>query len=221
MEDNKTNNYSTQTEEYYQKETERSIKIPEGFVNKVMEKVKTEQAKKKNNIIKWVSAAAAFVIVVGIVAFAPKFIGKLAPEAADQNSEFADDAYGNLADKAEDLEYTVNDSASGSEAPEEDVLRGAPIIPNSEKISEEIDRENMNSRHRYIIKKMTFVSPEGTSLNWYEFYNACIDGTAGNDKDAILAHAKDCLIAFELYEMTAEASQANEIISAIEGSAAN
>ncbi len=216
MEENKINKYSPKTEEYYQNKTENSIELPEGFVNKVMEKVKTEQTKKKNNIIKWVSAAAAFVIVAGAVIIAPKLIGNLAPKEA------ADDVYENFADQAgnrgeEDIEY----SANVSDEPAEDIHRGPAIIPDSEKISEELDRENMNTRQVSIIRTLLFVFHEGHELNWYQFYNACIDGTAGDDTDAILTYAKDCLDAFEIFEMTKEASQAQEIISAIEGSGTN
>lgn len=206
MEDNKNTNYSPETEEYYQDKTENSINIPEGFVNKVMEKVKTEQAKKKNNIIKWASVAAAFVIVAGAIAVAPKLFGKSSVEVNDAT-------YDTLTDVMGDLEFSEDNA--------DVTVKGNPIIPNSEKISEELDYENINTRKLSILKKMTFAISEDEKLNWYEFYNACIDGTAGSDNEVILAHAKDCLIAFELYEMTEEAAQANEIISALEGSGAN
>ncbi len=217
MEDNKPRQFSSETEEIYNKKTESSIKIPDGFKEKIMENVKNEKAK-KNGILKWVAIAACLVIVVGVIILVPALMGKdKAPEANDEATEDVGTQDDALADK-EEVEST-NDTTSA-----EDHLAAEkcdPILVGYEKVDVVLAEDlgiTKGARAVMVLNKHKFVLHEGHEMNWYEFYNGCIDGTVGNDKDAILDYAEAALKQFEAVRMTEEATQAQAVIDALKGS---
>ncbi|MBE6562251.1 MAG: hypothetical protein E7660_00775 [Ruminococcaceae bacterium] len=184
-----------------------------------MENVKNEKAK-KNGILKWVAIAACLVIVVGVIILVPNLIGdKTAPESAGENGE--------------DFEYNANDALADSvdttesadKAETQDHLAAEkcePIITGFEKVDVELAEDlalSKGARAFMILSKHKFILHEGHEMNWYEFYNGCIDGTVGNDKDAILSYAMDSLEQFEKLSLTEEAAQAKAIIDAMGGNA--
>lgn len=219
MEENKSSRFSSETEDLYNQKTESIIKIPEDFKEKIMENVKNEKAK-KNGILKWVAIAACVVIVVGVIIFVPGLIGgKNVTEFGNESGEapeYSEEASDAVAD-------SVDATVSGDNAETQDHLSAEkcePILTGVEKVDVELDEElgvTKGVRALMMLRKHKFVLHEGHEMNWYEFYNGCIDGTVGNDKDAILEYAKEALEGFESVNLTEEVAQAQAIIDALGG----
>ncbi len=221
MEENKNSQFSFETEDTYNQKTENAIKIPEGFKEKIMENVKNEKAK-KNIIIKWVAIAACLVIVVGAIIFVPKLISDKSAEAGVEDA--GDVAPGDSASDDNVLADSADNVDKESAADTENHLEAEkcePILVGFEKVSTDVESKlgvELGAKAIFILNKHKFVLHEGHEMNWYEFYNGCIEGTVGNDKKAISDYAEYALEQFEAAEMTAEAAQAQAVIDALAGS---
>lgn len=218
MDEKNTPEFSPKTEEIYQKETENSIKIPEGFKEKIMEKVTNEKTKKQG-IIKWAAIAACIVIVVGVIIVVP---GLINPKTAENDTALngTDTAEAAPSENASDELSATADSADTEAVDHHASEKCDPIIPNAEKLPTDLDSadfENIGLRAYAILSKHLFVLHEGHELNWYEFYNGCIEGTVGQDSAAIRAYAEDSLEIFTQYRMTEQAAQAQTILDALGG----
>lgn len=90
-------------------------------------------------------------------------------------------------------------------------------LSSQEKADEDLEDESLIERIGVkglrILKVLTY-KDGGAELNWYEFYNRCIDGTIDPHTDAARKYASDMLAAFKDCGMDAEVVQAENILNA-------
>ena len=73
--------------------------------------------------------------------------------------------------------------------------------------------ERVGLKGARILKVCTYDN-DGTDMNWYQFYNACIDGVIDPHAEAPRAYALDMKQIFEENNMTSELAQANNVLNA-------
>ena len=201
--------FSEETEKAYKSETESAIKVPDGFKNAVINKVKVEKMKnRKKTIIAISSVAAALVVAVGAIYAVSTMKGA-------ENTRSAD-------------EFVAETAADAGKKDEFVPFEG---LEGFGKVDDNVDNEErmntLNEEMRQYLKSSTYSeTPEATdgtetgtsteNYNWYQFYNAVVEGKIDPRTEEAKKYIEEKMNYFDAKDMEEEKKEAEAIIDAVE-----